>query len=226
MPSVRCRNMFDLLQCLPQFLRSMNWPVVAQGVAGIWMAIIATMALNTWRRQTKAQKQIDFIDELTDTIHTFVLSMSAPIWLVKFAKIGIDSYAGMHNQSQDIRNPEAIAFIKNRGKSTREEIGEHLDVVRPILSKMKSSVVKGQVFGMDNYSECVDVCTMLEWSYNQIEAFSSIIGDPHLNWNHPNVQQILDKVLSIDPDRIESNLAEQNSKFLLFARQAYDKILK
>jgi hypothetical protein len=218
--------MSDLLRNFLQFLGSMDWPAIAQGVAGIWMAIIATIALNMWRRQTKAQKHIDFMDELTDTIHAFILSMSAPVSSLKFAKIGIDSYAGIHDQSEDIKNPEAVAFIKKRGKSTRDDIREHLDAVRPILSKMKSLVAKGQVFGIENYSKCQNACSMLEWSYNQIEVFSSIIGDPHLNWNHPNVQQVLDKVLSIDPERIESNLAEQNSEFLLFARQAYDKILK
>ena len=224
--------MSDLLRNFLQFLGSMDWPAIAQiaqGVAGIWIAIIATIALNTWRRQIKAQKHIDFIDELTDTIHAFILSMSAPVSSLEFAKIGIDSYAGIHDEhdeSEDIKNPGAVAFIKKRGKSTREDIREHLDAVRPILSKMKSLVVKGQVLGIKNYSKCQNACSMLEWSYNQIEAFSSIIGDPHLNWNHPDVQQVLDRVLSIDPERIESNLAEQNSEFLLFAREAYDKILK
>lgn len=204
----------------------MDWLSIAQGVAGIWIAIIATIALSTWRRQIKAKKHIDFIDELTDTIHVFILSMSVPVSSLKFAKIGIDSYAGIHDEPEDIKNPEAIAFIKKQGKSTGKDIREHLDAARPILSKMKSLAAKGQVFGIENYSKCQNACRMLEWSYNQIEAFSSIIGDPHLNWKHPDVQQTLDNVLSIDPERIESNLAEQNSEFLLFARQAYYKILK
>jgi hypothetical protein len=218
--------MYDYFQKLMQVLGSMDWPAIGQTVAGIWMAIIATIALNKWRRQVKAKKHIDFIDELTDTIHAFILSMSAPVSFLKFAKIGIDAHAGIHDEPEDVRNPEAVAFIKKQGKSTREDIREHLEAVRPILSKMKSLVAKGQVFGIENYSKCQDACSMLEWSYNQIEAFSFIIGSPHLNWKHPDVQSLLDKLLSIDPGDIESNLLEQNSQFLIFARKAYDRILK
>jgi hypothetical protein len=190
------------------------------------MVIIATFALSTWRRQIKAQKQIDFIDELTDTIHDYILSMPTPVHSLRFAKIGIDCLAGIHGEPADIKHPEAVAYIKRQGKSTSENIQRQLVSIRPILSKMKSLAAKGQVFGIDNYSECQNACIMLEWSYNQIEAFSSMIMNPNLNWNNPVVQQSMDKVLSVDSEHIESNLIEQNSKFLTFAKQAYSKILK
>lgn len=46
-----------------------------------------------------------------------------------------------------MKNPEAVAFIKKRGKSTRDDIRECPTAVRTILSKMKSLVAKGQIFG-------------------------------------------------------------------------------
>ena len=204
----------------------MDWSAIIQGVAGIWMAFIATCALNSWKRKIKTQKHIDFIDELIETIHAFILSMSAPVSFLKFAKIGIDSYAGIHGESEEIKNPEAVAFIRKRGKSTKEDTQECLNAVRSILSRMKSLVAKGQVFGIENYSKCQNACSMLEWSYNQTEAFFLIIGNPNLNWNNPDVERLLDKVLSFDPVRIKSNLTKQSSEFLLFATRAYEKALK
>jgi len=190
------------------------------------VAIIATIALNTWKSQIKAHKHIEFLDELTDTIHNFILSMSEPITRLEFTKIGIDCYKGIHGEPDDMKNPEAVAFIKKRGKSTRDDIKECLTDVRTIVSKMKSLVAKGQIFGIENYSECQEACRMLEWSYNQIEAFFSIIGEQHLNWDNPEVQRALEKVLSVNPDDIKNNLTQQNTNYLLFAKQAHTKILK
>jgi len=131
--------MSDFLQNLQTYFCKIDWP----GVAGIWMAIIATIALNTWRKQIKAQKHVNFLDELTDTVHAFILSMSAPVNSVKFAKIAIDAHSYVHRDSADKRNVGAIEFIKKEGKDTRESIQEQLESVRPILSKMKTLVAKG-----------------------------------------------------------------------------------
>ncbi len=218
--------MCDFVRSIPQFLGDMDWIAIAPVVIGTWMAIIATMALGTWKRQIKAKKRIDFIDELTDTIHTFILSMSDPIEYLKYAKIGIDCHADYYGEFADIKNPEAVAFIKKQGKSTRQNIQRCLETTRPILSKMRTLEAKGQIFGIEGYSKCQNACRMLGWSYDQIEAFSFIIGDTNLNWKNPKVQKTLDSILSIDPENIRSNLAEQNSNFLLFAKQAYSEILK
>lgn len=203
-----------------------DWLAIIQVIVGIWVAIIATIALSTWKCQIKAHKHIEFLDELTDTIHNFILSMSGPITYLEFAKIGIDCYAGIHNEPEDMKNPEAVAFIKKDGKSTGDFIRERLTVVTLILSKMKSLVAKGQIFGIDNYSQCQEACVMLEWSYKQIEAFFSIIGNQHLNWDNPEVQSTLEEILSVNPEDIKNNLTQQNTNFLLFAKQAYTKILK
>ncbi len=218
--------MCDLLRDSWQFLGSMDWPAIAQVGIGIWMAIIATSALSTWKRQTKAQKRTDFIDEMADTVHAFVVSMHAPVHCLMLAKLKIDCYTGIHGESPDIKNPEAVAFIKKDGKSYQQEIGKYLNEARPFLIKMKSLVTKGQIFGIEDYSRCQKACSMFEWSYNQIETFSSIIGNPDWYWNNPDVQQAIDNVLSIDSESIKNNLAEQGCEFFLFAKQAYDKTLK
>ena len=216
--------MYDLMQNLQAIFSETDWPSIMQGVAGIWVAILATIALNTWRKQIKAQKHVDFLDELTDTIHAFILSMSGPVSSLKFAKIEIDSYSHIHKNTDDQKNVGAVEFIKKDGRFTRESIQKQLESVRPILSKMNSLVAKGQILGIKNYIKCQNACSMLECSYNQIEAFSSIIGNTNLNWENPEVQKTLDKILSVNSEQIDKNLVEQNSEYLLFARQAYQDI--
>lgn len=212
--------MYDFMQNLQTIFSKIDWP----GVAGIWMAILATIALNTWRKQIKAQKYVDFLDELTDTVHAFILSMSGPVTALKFAKITIDSYSHVYKDSNDQENVGVVEFIKKDGSDTRESIQKQLEPVRPILSKMKSLVAKGQILGIKDYFNCQNACDMLEWSFNQIEAFSSIIGSTNLYWENPEVQKTLDKILTVDSEEIFRNMAEQNSKYLLFAKQAYKAI--
>jgi hypothetical protein len=89
--------MSNFIQNLQTFFSKIDWP----GVAGIYMAIIATIALNTWRKQIKAQKHVNFLDELTDTVHAFILSMSGPVTSLKFAKISIDAQSYVHKDSAD-----------------------------------------------------------------------------------------------------------------------------
>ena len=67
---------------------SLNFSGIITSSVSIWMAVVATMALNTWKRQSKAKKQTDFLDELTDTVHKFISDISAPSELVKYIKIG------------------------------------------------------------------------------------------------------------------------------------------
>jgi len=213
-----------LLIVLLNIFTKIDWLSITQSITGICMVIIATIALTTWKWQIRAQKHIDFIDELTDTVHTFILLTSGPLASLKFAKIAIDSYSTTYKDTEELKNIGAIEFIKNEGKITREDIQKQLGALRPILSKMKSLAAKGQVFGITDYFKCQKACEMLEWSYNQIEAFSAIIGETTLNWKNPKVQGVLQKILSIDPEQIEKNLKEQNLEYILFAKQAYKNI--
>ena len=216
--------MSDFLKNSQTVFCEFDLPSIMQGIAGIWVAIIATIALNTWRRQIKAQKHVDFLDELTDTVHAFILSMSGPVSSLKFAKIGIDSHSSVHKDTADQKNAGAIEFIKKKGRSTRESIQEQLEPVRPIMIKMKLFAAKGQILKIKNYNKCQNACNMLVSLYNQIEAFSSIIGDSNLYWENPEVQKALEKILTINSEQIEKNLADQNSEYLLFAREAYQDI--
>jgi len=55
---------------------------------------IEAYALGQWKKQIKLQKQVDFIDKLTDEVHKFMLAASPIVNSIKFTKIGFESYKG------------------------------------------------------------------------------------------------------------------------------------
>lgn len=197
-----------------------------QIVVGGWVAGVATLALSTWRKQLLADKQLSFVDDLADTVHEFILLMGTPTHRLRFAKIGIDAHKGAAFGFEQYENAEAIAFINKDGPGTRDKILADLEAVRPVVGKMQSLAVKGQVLRLPDYQKCQNACRMLAWSYGQLEAFCAIIGNPNLNWDHPVVQGSLNKLHEIDADRIDANLREQNIEFIAFAKKAYEVAIR
>jgi len=167
-------------------------------VAGIWVAVIATLALRKWKYQTRAEKHIQFMDGLTDTVHEYIQAMEAPIEVLKYIEIAIEAHSKTATlKHEDAKNAGVISYIVNNGKVDQTQLSEYLDKVRPIMSRMESLAVKGQVMGFKNYRQCYNACKMLAWSHGQIEAVAMLIGSEHLNWDNQKVQQTLDKVMTI-----------------------------
>jgi len=200
--------------------------LLLQLIVGTWLAIVATMALNTWRKQLLVEKQLSFIDELTDTVHEFILLMAAPTSHLRYAKIGIDAHKGAALGFEQYENAEAIAFINKDGPGTSDRIMASLALVRPVLGKMQSLAVKGQVLSLQDYPKCQNACTMLAWSHGQLQAFCAIIGNPNLNWENPLIQKHLNNLSKIDADRINANLTEQSGEFIEFAKKVYENAIR
>lgn len=217
------REATELLSNLGRYLVQFDVSSFLQGVGAIWVAVVATLALRTWRKQLHAEKQLAFIDELTDTVHEFILLMAPPTSLLAFAKIGIDAHKGVAFGFEKYENAEAIAYITKNGRSTSERISEKLSAVKPVLGKMQALAVKGQVLGLPDYPRCQNACVMLAWTHDHIEAFSALIGDPNMNWDNPLVQKSLSNLPKFDPERVNNTLQEQNMEFIVFAKQAYEK---
>lgn len=192
-----------------------------------WLAWVATAALNTWRKQLHAEKQLTFIDELTDTVHEFILLMAAPVNLLANAKTGIEAHKEVLLLNTDTReNSGTIAYIEKYGRSTSDRILEKLAPVKPVLGRMQSLVVKGQVFRMLEYARCQNACKMLAWSHDQIEAFCWIIGNANMNWEHLDAQQSLSNLSKINAESIKENLQAQNKEFIEFAIEAYKNAIQ
>jgi hypothetical protein len=187
---------------------------------------VATIALETWKRQSKAKKQTDFMDEITNCVHEFVTEMSAPTEMLKYIKIGIESHSRAPDLPSGIENPEAVAYIQKHGKEDSKRLIEYLNLCNPSLTKIRSLSAKGQVLGLKNYAECQNACTMLTWQHERIQALCYIIGNPSLNWENPEVQGTLSKVIQLDPEEIRRELGEYNAMFLIFVRENYRSIFK
>ncbi len=203
-----------------------NWAEIIKGVVSIWVATVATLALKTWKRQSKAQKQTDFMDEITNPVHEFVTAMSAPTEMLKYIKIGIESHARAPDLPHGIENPEAVAYIQKHGKEDSKKLLEYLNLCSPSLTKVLSLSAKGQVLGLKNYAECQNACKMLTWQHERIQALCYIIGSPSLNWENPEVQKTLSKVIQLDHEEIRRELGDYNVMFLTFVKENYRNIFK
>ena len=201
-----------------------NWAEIVKVIVSIWVATVATIALKTWKRQSKAQKQIDFMDAITDSVHEFIDSLAAPIEMVNYIKLGVESYKDMPNIDTDIENPEALAYIQKRGKEDSKRLYEYLKACSPSLTRIRSLSVKGQVLGLKNYKDCYNACRMLTWQHDRIQALCYMIGSENLYWKNPKVQESLSKVLLLDSEEIKKGIEEQHVNFLAFVKENYEKI--
>lgn len=191
------------------------------------MAVVATMALNTWRRQSKAKNQTDFLDELTDTVHKYINDISGPAELVKYIKMGIECCQGLDLLlDKKLKNPEAVAYIKQSGKADSQRLNEYLEHCKASMSKIHALVAKGQILGLKDYENCRNSCRMLTWQYERIQALSSIIGNEFLNWENDEVQDTLAEVTTLEYADIQKHIMDSNTQFLEFVKTNYEEIFK
>jgi hypothetical protein len=114
--------MCDQLQFIIERARSIEWAEMLKVVAALWTAGIATYAVNTWRRQTKANRRVDFLSELLESIHGFIESIHPPIEMVRIVKIGIESHRGSPSDSIDEPNPHLFTYIQRNGERDAEKL--------------------------------------------------------------------------------------------------------
>lgn len=215
-------SVMETVRGIGSYLGELNLSALIQGVGAIWIAIVATIALHTWRKQLHAEKQLAFIDELTDTINELILLMNVPVTQLEFAQIGIEAYKGSTYGFDKYENAAAIAYITNAGQAVSARLFESLGKVKPVLGRIRSLVVKGQVLGFSDYARCQNACDLLSWTHDHIEAFSVILANDNLNWENPTVQQSLSNLSKFDPNRVRRTLQEQNAEFIQFAKRAYE----
>lgn len=205
---------------------STNLVGLIQGIVGIWLATVATIALNTWKHQLKANKQADFLDELTEEIHQFIESLVPSISIIKFTQIGIESHKDMPDLDNSLKHPEAVRYIEKHGEKDSKQLYEKLEVSSKFVSRIRALSVKGQVLGFKDYSKCMHSCHMLITQYNRIQAFADIIGRTSLNWSHPEVESTLNKILSVTEEDLKLQTEGHHVGFLEFAKSSYEKLYR
>jgi hypothetical protein len=73
---------FDAITGLP-------WLEITKAIAPVATTVIAFLALKNWKRQDRAKRQAEFLDELIEATHSYIAEMSKPVTLARFVNIGI-----------------------------------------------------------------------------------------------------------------------------------------
>lgn len=219
----------NLLQHALSILLAWDWPAIIGAIATVigaiataWLVYIANCALNTWKKQSKAQRQLDFMDQITDAVHELIGLLENPIAVVRVIKIGIESHSGLNHTTE---TDAAIEYIKKRGEGTAKQLLEHLQPCKQTLFKVQSLVVKGQIFGLNNYEECRQACDMISRQHDGMWALYTMIGIESWNWENPKVKENLALVLKLDAEEMKQQIDKANVRFIAFVRDNSQGIL-
>lgn len=201
---------------------SWNWIGITQCLIGFATLYIAISALNVWKKQHKASQVSNLLDQLTDSVHSYLQSLSVTIQYLNFTQIGIDScqYDMGVDQNSD-RKLWAIKFIEKEGKETSERLFASLKDSEASYNKIKSLLVKGQIYGIPNFVDGINSCNNLLWQYDRLQAFAVMIGSPNMNWDNPKVNEGLENILDITNSSIDSYLKEHQKVFFEFSRDTF-----
>lgn len=215
--------MIEIIKKLMCELLSWHWSGIIQSVTGIMTVCIASLALTSWKKQHKSQKVTDLLDELTDAIHELIQLISIPITRLMVIHIGIESYKHNTDLDNDLEYPEVVSFIEKEGTENAARLMESLIHCEGAIHKIRSLVVKGQVFDIENYMDCQNACKLLTWQYDRLIVVYAILSSGNMNWKHPMVIKNIKNLLEITPDDIKKYLDENQVKFTNFVKNAYQR---
>lgn len=210
---------------LPWFLelRALPWLEILKTIAPVATAFIAWKALQNWKRQDKAKRQADFLDQLTEAVHSYVAHLSAPIAIVRIIKIGMDAHVPTWEPGdQTIKG--AIDYIGKRGEGDSKRLSESLQAALQSRAHVQALIAKGQVFKFPDYAKCQNAIKRLTWQFGRMEALAAMIGSPSMNWNNTEVANHLQKVIAISADEIVTQVEADNVSMLEFVREAYERL--
>jgi hypothetical protein len=200
-----------------------DWLDVVRTAVTLITAYIAYKALQNWRRQDKAKREAEFLDELIEAVHAYIADIGRSVTLVDIARIGMRSHSDDWDAEDDLDpvTNGAVAYIASKGDAMSRRLFDALNEVRSRAVRLRALGTKGQIFGFDGYDQCHQAITLLCWQFDRIEALAGIIGSTTLNWQNPDVVKTLNNVLTITPENLQHQLAKNNVVVLEFAQTTY-----
>jgi hypothetical protein len=205
-------------------LAKVHWLQTVQALAPVATAVIALLALRNWQRQDKAKRESEYLDELIEASHTYLVKMSSAVSYVRFVEIGMASHVAAWDEGDQTVNG-AIKFIKSEsGKSMSGSLREALHSAQPSMVRLRTLAIKGQIYQFKDYDRCDRAVNALTWQYDRISAISSVIGSPSSNFENPRIQSLLKDTMRIKKDDVQSHLAENNSELIKFVQDAYARL--
>ncbi len=200
------------------------WLEVIKALAPVATAIIAWRALANWRRQDKAKRHADFVDQLTDAVHSFVGLMPAPVTTVQLVKMGMAYHIPLESKNEDPYVAAAIDYIERRGADDAKRLTEALDPARPVFVRIQSLSAKTQVFDFEGYKDCQNAIGRLTWQFGRMQALAAFIGSSTWYWQNPEIITHLKKLMEIEPEEIQQHLDRDVAVVHGFVRDAYTRI--
>lgn len=200
-----------------------NWLGIIQSLSGVATLVIAYLALTSWKKQHKSQKITSLLDELTDSIHDFIQSVSVPAQHLQYIHIAIESCQYDVDLDKELEYPETVRYIQKEG---RESATRLMDYIRPCsasVHKIKSLVVKAQMFNIENFQDCINACEMITWQYDRLQVVYSILSSNNMNWRHPKVIEHLGHLSDITYEDIQKHLSESQVSYLKFVKASYSR---
>ena len=203
-----------------------RWPETISALASIVTAVIAYLALQTWKQQDKARVRAEFLDSLVEAAHAFIAEIHKPIMLLEIARIGIKAHrpASSGTDTAEVSPEGAVAYIKKYGDQHGKRMLEELGSMQPIVIKLRSLAAKGQVYKFDGYARCYNAVAVLTSHFDRLEAFTAMIISSSMNWENPEARALLEKVIAVDENEMRDSVRTNNLELLEFARLVYEKI--
>lgn len=212
---------------------SVKWTDMLSGFGGligalatVVAAVFAGLALTSWKKQTQAQRQILFLDELTEAFNEYSNLVSAPIELIKYSKLAIEGYSFSDLKGQSFGESGVVKYFKRAGQEDAEKITQYLNKCTDPLKKIQSLTTKGNLMGFHDYHICFDACARLSKTYPAIQAYSSMISNKYLNWNNPEVEMAVRKAMEMDPNDLNAIVRSCNDELISFAQDKYRLAMK
>lgn len=217
-----------MCECLVWIASNFRLTETITATASIATAVIAFLALQTWKKQDQAKVKSEFLDSLVESTHAFIAEIHKPIMLLEIARIGIKTHrpAFSGTDMAEVSPEGAVAYIKKYGDQHGKRMLEELGSIQPIVIKLRSLAAKGQVYKFDGYARCYNAVAVLTSHFDQLEAFTATIITPGMNWDNSEVLGLLKKVIAIDENEMRASVEKHNVELLEFARLAYEEIYK
>lgn len=207
-----------------QTLISIDWLRAIEAIATLLTLYVAYSALHTWKHQSKAQKQTDFLDELTDKVHEYIQALSQPVNFLKIIYIRFESHKHFNEEPDQKPHSDIIKYIELHGKEDSDAVLKRMTNSNDLFAQINSLTARGQVYKFKNYTACREAVSMLLWQHNRLHAVAAVIGSQHMNWNNPELMKSIENMLTVDPNSVDQCIKESNLKFIEFVNENYTEI--
>jgi hypothetical protein len=196
------------------------------GVATVFAALFAWAALKSWKQQIHVQRQIKFLDDMSEAFNEYSNLIAAPIELIRYSKIAVEGYSFSDMDNTSFAESGLVKYIEKSGYDDADTINHHLSNCVGSLNKIRALTIKGNLMDFEAYQDCYSACDRISKTYPAVQAFSTIVGSKHLNWHNPKVEEQVRKVFSMDPEDLVRTVKNCNNEFIIFAKKKYKLALK